>query len=366
MVTADDEIIPVSALLTMSATAADINNDLVPEIYIGNVSGTDHSVMARIPEICADTEGTPLHDECKDVRAKQALMNRSLSQDDPLICTEFGDSVLVEQCVGMHLNLRSWWQNNPEYCHMLEGKLPALSAVCEEYFRIADKPIKGEFKALIPQGARRANVLLIPNGKGAFTDQALEFNLREAGWVWNSKFADLDQDEWQDIYIANGYFNENTQPARESNHYFRNNQGKGFVDETKAQNMQMFAESAAYTYVDIDKDGDLDIVLREVAGPVWVYTNNTTTANAISFDLEDMQGNRSGIGAKIIIHYDGKSQMRELQASGGFSSFDAPVVHFGLGTYESVERVEVKWPDGSSTELEGDFKVGNQYRISRT
>jgi len=59
---------------------------------------------------------------------------------------------------------------------------------------------------MIPQGARRANVLLVPDGQGTFVDQSLELNLREAGWVWNAKFADLDQDEWKDIYIVNGYF----------------------------------------------------------------------------------------------------------------------------------------------------------------
>jgi hypothetical protein len=281
------------------------------------------------------------------------------------MCTEFDDTSLVEQCVGMHLNLKSWWKNDPESCHMLKGKMPALSIICEEYFRIEDQPPKGAFKSLIPQGARRANVLLVPNGQGGFVDQALELNLREAGWVWNAKFADLDQDEWKDIYIVNGYFNENTQPARESNHYFHNNQGNGFVDETKAQGMQLFAESAAYTYVDVDNDGDLDIVAREVAGPVWVYTNNVTDGNAISFELKDERGNRSGIGAKIIIHYDGKAQMREMQASGGFSSFDAPIAHFGLGDYGSVDRVEVKWPGGDTTDLQGEFKAGKRYRISR-
>jgi uncharacterized membrane protein YraQ (UPF0718 family) len=366
LVTKGDGIIPVSALLTMSATTADINNDLKPEIYIGNVSGTDHSKMARIPNICADSEGTALHDECVEVRGNQQLMNTSLSSNDPLMCTEFKDSNLVEQCVGMHLNLKSWWKNDPESCHMLQGKLPALSTICEEFFRVEDKPIKGAFDNLIPQGARRANVLLVPDGNGGFVDQALEFNLREAGWVWNAKFADLDQDEWKDIYIVNGYFNENTQPARESNHYFHNNQGKGFVDETQAQGMQLFAETAAYTYVDIDNDGDLDILSREVAGPVWAYINNETEGKAIAFELEDERGNRSGIGAKIIIHYDGKAQMREMQASGGFSSFDAPIAHFGLGSHDSVERVEIKWPGGDTTELAGEFKAGQRYVIHRT
>jgi hypothetical protein len=218
---------------------------------------------------------------------------------------------------------------------------------------------------MIPQGARRANVLLTPTSDGSFVDKALELNLREAGWVWNAKFADLDHDEWQDIYIVNGYFNDNRQPGRESNHFFKNNGGQGFVEHTVDAGMQQFAESSTYTYIDIDNDGDLDIITREVLGPVWVYMNNETDGNAISFALEDSQGNRAGIGSRVIIRYAGKAQMREMMASGGFSSFDAPAVHFGLGTHDQIDQVEVTWSTGETSTITGGLKAGQRYVIQR-
>jgi len=365
LVTTDDEIIPVSALLTMSVTSADINNDLRPEIYIGNVSGTDHSVMKRIPDMCEDVEGFSGYEECLDIRAKQQVMNSSLSQKDPIMCSALNDVDLVDQCLGMHLSLDSWWKRDPQFCEMLGGKFPALSAVCEEYWRVEEQPVKGAFMAMIPQGSRRANVLLVPGEDGKFTDQALEYDLREAGWVWNSKFADLDHDEWQDIYIVNGYFNENTQPARESNHLFLNNKGAKFTDATEAAGMQLFAESTTYTYIDFDNDGDLDIIGREVLGPVWVYRNNTPNRNSIMFELNDERGNRDGIGARVEVSYAGRAQMREMMASGGFASFDAPVVHFGLGDVSAVDGVSVTWPDGETTRLTSDFAAGRRYVINR-
>jgi len=365
LVTTDDGIIPLTSLLTMSATTADIDNDLKPEIYMGNVSGTDHSTMMRIPEMCVDTEGTANHAQCQEVRARQQIMNVSLSRNNPIMCSELLDESLVNQCVGMHLNLKSWWKNDPDSCYMLEGKFPALNDICVEYFRLENLPVKGAFKTMIPQGARRANVLLTRTDDGSFVDKSLELNLREAGWVWNAKFADLDHDEWQDIYIVNGYFNENTQPGRESNHFFKNNAGQGFVDHTVEADMQLFAESTTYTYIDIDNDGDLDIIAREVLGPVWVYMNNETDGNAISFALEDSQGNRAGIGSRVIIRYAGKAQMREMQASGGFASFDAPAVHFGLGTHDQVDQVEVTWSTGETSTITGGLKAGQRYVIQR-
>jgi hypothetical protein len=248
---------------------------------------------------------------------------------------------------------------------MMDGKFPALHDVCAEYWAEEEKPVKGAFASMIPQGARRANVLLVPGDDGKFSDQALQFDLREAGWVWNAKFADLDHDEWQDIYLVNGYFNENTQPARESNHLFRNDKGNKFVDITAAEGMQLFAESTTYTYIDFDNDGDLDIIGREVLGPIWIYRNNNNNGNSIIFELEDARDNSKGIGAKVMIDYAGRSQMRELKASGGFSSFDAPMIHFGLGEVSKVDRVAVTWPGGETTELSGDFAAGRRYVISR-
>ena len=57
--------------------------------------------------------------------------------------------------------------------------------------------------------------------------------------------------------------------------------------------------------------------------------------------------------------------MREIQASGGFISFDAPIAYFGLGEFQQVERVEVHWSTGERTEIRGDFPAGARYVITR-
>jgi len=57
--------------------------------------------------------------------------------------------------------------------------------------------------------------------------------------------------------------------------------------------------------------------------------------------------------------------MREIQASGGFISFDAPVAYFGLGQFTRVDRVEVEWSTGERTEIRGDFPAGARYVLRR-
>jgi len=208
------------------------------------------------------------------------------------------------------------------------------------------------------------NVLLTATGEGRFVDRAVAMGVQFAGFTWNAKFADLDNDEFVDLYAVNGWFAER---ARESHVYYQNDGGRRFVDKTTEAGLTSFLPTSAYTYVDIDNDGDLDIVAVPVMGPVLVYVNNAK-GNRIAFELRDHIGNRSGIGSTIIIHYGPggeRHQMREIQASGGFISFDAPIAYFGLGEFTRVDRVEVQWSTGERTEVRGDFPAGARYVLHR-
>lgn len=88
----------------------------------------------------------------------------------------------------------------------------------------------------------------------------------------------------------------------------------------------------------------------------------------MTFSLVDNLGNRSAIGTKIILQYAGDKklqQIKELKLSSGFMSFDNPVLHFGTGAYDEIDRVSLIWPDGTRTELNGPLSANGVYRITR-
>src|SRR5262245_29331630 len=96
--------------------------------------------------------------------------------------------------------------------------------------------------------------------------------------------------------------------------------------------------------------------------------NNSHDTHAIEIELRDRIGNTYGIGSKIVVRYGRNGelhQMREIQASGGFVSFDAAFAHFGLGEHQSVSGIEIRWSTGETTTLNRRFDAGYRYIVHR-
>ena len=136
------------------------------------------------------------------------------------------------------------------------------------------------------------------------------------------------------------------------------------MERVDDQGTQDYFPTANYVYVDLDNDGDLDIVLSPQNGPMRCLINNRQENASIGFVLNDP--GHSVVGVRIIVRYEGGQQMKELKASGGFNSFDAPLLYFGLGKADSADKLEIRWADGTWTVLEQPLQAGFLYRLSRS
>jgi len=98
------------------------------------------------------------------------------------------------------------------------------------------------------------------------------------------------------LYLVNGLLI--TQEIA-TNNFFHNQQGKTFKAAEKEFGLEDLDHSSAYTFIDIDNDGDLDIIGNTQYGPFKVYRNNETRNSSVVFKLRDGRGNRffaSGAG----------------------------------------------------------------------
>ncbi|MCR9199601.1 MAG: FG-GAP-like repeat-containing protein [Planctomycetaceae bacterium] len=116
---------------------------------------------------------------------------------------------------------------------------------------------------------------------------------------------------------------------------------------------------------DFDNDGDLDIVTNEFnTRPQFLRSNRQQSE--IRFLKVDVQGtgsNRDALGAVVRVHTTGQRQSQvKTGASGYLGQSDLPL-YFGLGTAETVDRIEVTWPTGTTQVVDGPIDTNQRLQI---
>ena len=98
---------------------------------------------------------------------------------------------------------------------------------------------------------------------------------------------------------------------------------------------------------DIDRDGDLDLLLTNSNGPARVYRNTSLNKRAwVQLRIIDPALNRDAIGALVRIRIGSQWLVRPVIHTNSYLSSADATVHFGLGNAKGVDALVVVWPDG--------------------
>ena len=201
------------------------------------------------------------------------------------------------------------------------------------------------------------NVLLVGNVAGGFENRATDRGVDASGWSWSAKFADLDNDGLQDLYVVNGMYSEYSfghLPAAElieRNQAFRN-VGGGSFRRAEEWGLGSTAGGRGMSTADLDGDGDLDIVVNNLRAPAELLENRLCGGASLQVDLLwPGSGNTFAIGARLTLHASTGAYVREIRSSSGFLSGDPNRVHFGFPDGAELDRLEITWPDGARSTL---------------
>ncbi|MCB0420181.1 MAG: VCBS repeat-containing protein [Bdellovibrionales bacterium] len=347
---------------TMSIDSGDINNDLLLDMY--SVTFNPNNRIREGADYCEPVQNKKANRNCHN--AIQALF--AISDRDAAECKKFANLSLRDKCLIGVLNRLAVEEHNPEICENIPDSYWATKKLCRFH---TSQDLNKSFQDRAQQLPKQVdyNLLWLQQSNGTFSDLSRDYGVDDSYWAWTARFADLDNDEWQDIYSANGSFIIlNRKSSKSSNRFFHNQQGKRFVDATDEFGLTDYMHTYGYSYLDLDNDGDLDILSTSLYGPLKLYRNNNGTGQSIIFKISDQQGNRMGIGTKIIIYYgksEEKRQIRELKLGGGFISFDQLQMHFGLAQHKQVEKIDIQWSTGEKNTLSGPFLANRTYILKR-
>ncbi len=193
----------------------------------------------------------------------------------------------------------------------------------------------------------------------AFSERGREAGVDATGWSWSLQFGDLDNDGTVDIYVVNGMFDPvifATFPGNElvqENQALRND-GTGHFIPAPEWGLGATESGRGMSFADLDNDGDLDIVVNNLAKPSVLFENRLCVGNALEVTLH-LEGspNPRAIGAKLRLRTT-QTLHREVRFSSGYLSSLPARVHFGLGntTAKAVQQLEVIWPDGHISRID--------------
>ena len=361
-----EEMVPQTGWDTMSIRSADVDNDLVPELYITQVSGhEDEGAGLDIQIPLAELENHAESEHERQLIRKFEQNLKIFGSENHMLFAHFIPEELRQDWMAYQVVRRAAEDMDRNYAALVpEHRRDVhmfIERIASEHTVLRNEQRPGE----IPQNRDLVNLLLKRDAStNRFTDRGKEFGLQNAGWTWNASFADVNNDEFQDLYIATGFFQFH---LRDNNVFFLNRGGQRFDQVTDEYGLTDYLSTSAFTHTDFDRDGDMDIISLPVTmANVRFFQNQGPKGNSITIQLRDLRGNRFAIGSRIIVRYgESKHQLREISASGGYLSFEPQEAHFGLGEHTSIREIEIRWPDNTRTALKGDFEANQLYRIHR-
>ena len=209
------------------------------------------------------------------------------------------------------------------------------------------------------------------NRDGTFTDVSAEVGLGRAVPAMGANFGDLDSDGFLDLYLGTG---SPSFGALMPNVMLKNERGRRFLDVTTATGTGHLQKGHGIAFVDIDNDGDQDVVLNSGgAVPGDHYTESlfenpgTPGHNWISVRLAGAKTNRAAIGAKIRVRLPDDStgsslRYREVTSGGSFGASSLRQ-HIGLGRARAIESVEIEWPVSRTRQVFDNVPINSYLEI---
>lgn len=232
------------------------------------------------------------------------------------------------------------------------------------------------------------NALYLNSGTDRFMEIAHLAGISSTDWTWSVKLNDFDNDGFNDAFITNGmvrnFMDADTQreidaskigdyweilkdkpEKKDANLAFRNTGDLQFEDVSRDWGVDHHSMSFGAAVADLDRDGDLDLIVNNLNEPASVYRNDSSSGGRVLLQLEGRQSNSSGVGAIVRIETSDGVQVRQLSPTRGFMSADEPLLHFGTGSATRLLKMIVSWPSGIEQVYE-DLPVDRLYTITES
>ncbi len=218
---------------------------------------------------------------------------------------------------------------------------------------------------------QETNTLYRNQGGGNFIDTTRRAGLASASLPWVGFGAvpfDFDNDGDLDLFVANGHILDNvelfdpTSSWRQPAQLFENQGDGSFVEISTALGLSEPWVGRGAAAADLDRDGDLDLVVSQNNGPARVLINQGTVGGYLAVELSGTNRNLHALGARLELRVGERRLTRWIKSSGSYLSQSPPIAWFGLGEAKLTDELRVTWLTGKTRRYLG---LGVGHRILR-
>ena len=105
---------------------------------------------------------------------------------------------------------------------------------------------------------------------------------------------------------------------------------------------------------DYDNDGDPDLLIVNLNNKARLLRNDggNKGRNWLTVTPRLAKTKAIALCARVTVTAGGRTLREDVLSSNGYLSRSDPRAHFGLGDAKKVDRVEIRWPNGSVTKRE--------------
>ena len=234
---------------------------------------------------------------------------------------------------------------------------------------LADVTADNAFDLFVTHLIEETHALWVQGPRGLFQDRTAALGMARPRWHgtgFGTVAEDFDDDGAVDVAIVNGAVRRNKlhqpdartiaavgpfwAPYAERNQVFAND-GKGQFRDISEEN-DPFSGTArvgrGLAAGDLDNDGAVDLVVSNIAHPARIYRNVSPKRGhwLLLRATDPALGGRDAYGAQITVEGGGRRWSRWCNPGSSYASSNDPRAHFGLGSIDRVDGIEVLWPDG--------------------
>lgn len=373
---------PLPAQWTVSAAIADLNNDGLAEIIDANyVEGDDvttrRCLLKGMPRACSPLNFKPA--KGRMLAVDETGLFREIPQ------TFASDSIPSGNALGLVVfrlqdhSLPSIFVANDQVANLMLTAKPDTSSRLgirhEDHALLCGLAYDGEGKAqacmgiaagdvnhdgaidlLVTNYFDEANTLYLQGPNGIFRDAT-----RPSGLVapslkmlgFGAQFLDAQNDGEADLMVLNGHIDDMTHAGmgyRMRSQFFLGTGQPKWV-ELKSNELGPYFEQArlgrAMALIDFNRDGRQDFVATDLESSTSLLRNDSRSGNYITIRLVGTKSHRDAIGTNVTVVAAGAKWTQQLTAGSGYMASNEKVLHFGIGTAQRVDRIDLDWPAGT-------------------